>query len=80
MRDILREIYANELFAQPGPGPEYYRQRKKLEQLWEQAEAQIGRKLGEELHAAESEAAFEDNLECFKAGFRLGAQLILELL
>lgn len=74
MQDPLREIfeiYEGRLGSQP--------MTKEERKIWNRAQAVLGEDAIDELVNAQSRSLTEEQYDCFRAGFRLGARLILEI-
>ena len=74
MQDPLREIfeiYESKLGGHP--------MTKEEEKVWIGAQKILGEAMVDEMVHAESRSITETEYDCFRAGFRLGAQLMLEL-
>lgn len=74
MQDPLREIfeiYEGRLGSQP--------MTKEERKIWNRAQAVLGEDAMDELVNAQSRSLTEEQYDCFRAGFRLGARLILEI-
>lgn len=74
MQDPLREIfelYEGRLGSQP--------MTKEERAVWSRAQAVLGEEAIDEMVHAQSRSLTESEYDCFRAGFRLGARLILEL-
>ena len=74
MQDPLREIfeiYEGRLGSHP--------MTKEERAVWNRAQAVLGEDAIDELVNAQSRSLTEEQYDCFRAGFRLGARLILEI-
>ena len=78
---ILEDIYTNHYEAHVRlKSPESVELRKELYGLWEQVEAAMGKEAVDTLLDKESELQALEEEWSFRAGFRLGAGLMAELL
>ena len=76
MTDILREI----CLGNYEPQPDFHPAGKKIDRLWERATEVLGPETVNALLMSGHEAVLEEKIDMFREGFRLGAQLMLELL
>ena len=76
---ILADLYYDWHLPQEGRRADEEKAWGHIEDLWEQAEMQLDAELLEELQESVSNLIGMEAYHEFEAGFRLGAQLMLEL-
>lgn len=75
MQDLLRDVFNGIYEPQIVPHP----MTKEESAAWEKAITLLGEKAVDEMVSAQCRSLAETEYEYFRQGFRLGAQLILEL-
>ena len=75
MQDPLREIFEGEYELQTGRRP----MTSEEIAIWDKAQAVLGGEMIDKMLYAQSRSLSETQYDYFRAGFRLGAQLMLEL-
>ncbi|MBD5160763.1 MAG: hypothetical protein HDT14_01820 [Oscillibacter sp.] len=75
MQDLLKNIFDGIYEPQIVPHP----MTKEESAAWERAIAILGEKMVDEMVSAQCHSLAETEYEYFRQGFRLGAQLMLEL-
>ena len=74
MQDLLREIFDGTYEPQTG----YHPLTEDENAIWEGVQAILGCQMVDEMLYAQCRSLADDQYDSFRAGFRLGAQLILE--
>ncbi len=80
MTNILEKIYQGVYLPQFTETPEGKAAYASLDELWEQLEKELGWDTADALRDHCIRVMHQDNIVEFRAGFRLGAALMLELL
>lgn len=80
MSDLIKELYQRNIDAVFRPTKEARRERAKCSAVWERLGRQLGQETQDALWDSAIEFAEEEDLELFRQGFRLGAQMMLELM
>ena len=75
VRNPLRAIFEGEYKPETG----YHPMTKEEDAVWEKAQAILGSQIINELLYNQCRSLAEEQYDYFRAGFRLGAQLMLEL-
>lgn len=75
MQDPLREIYELVYEASAAGHP----MTEEEAAVWDTARSVLGRDMVDRLVYSQSRSLTEEQYDCFRAGFRLGAQLMLSL-
>ena len=75
MQDPLREIFDIIYEKEVGDHP----MTKEEGAVWEEAQKRLGEDQVDEMLASQSRSLAETEYDCFRAGFRLGVQLLLSL-
>ena len=75
MQDPLREIY--DLLCEPRIKGHPLTEEESA--VWDTAQAALGAEMIDELIYSQSRSLSEEQYDCFRIGFRLGAQLMLGL-
>lgn len=80
MTDIIEFLYTNRCCKEVEPVSELDELNQKEDELFAQIQATLGLKILDELNYTQAKLSHQQELACFREGFRLGASLMLELL
>lgn len=80
MRSILDDIYWGNYSPLDRPTPSAPSSTHALEQIWADAEQRMGFEAADRIRDYYASLICRDSIDDFRAGFRLGAALMLELL
>ena len=76
---ILDELYHEWYIMKSGNHPDMGEAQKRFGELWKKAAQELGDEFSEELRGSIFDYMNDECCQDFQAGFRLGAQLMLEL-
>ena len=79
MPDILSELYADIFSKDLKSSPTYKTIFSQTEDLWARAGRYLPEDLIDALRSSHCDLEYENGMDCFRHGFRLGAALMLEL-
>lgn len=82
MTDFLEKYFASQLEHDLDLTqiPGYHTRAVRLSRCYEQIHQTMGLDFADDLSALESEQHYQENLACFRCGFRLAGQLLREIL